>query len=403
MSATTPARVAAAPNPAAARMPPGETPPVSAQEPAAARILVVDDQPANIQLVGTVLGHLGHEIIPAADGATALKRVALRPPDLILLDVLMPGMDGCEVCRQLKANPAWADIPVVFLSAADDKELIVRALDSGGVDYITKPINHAELVSRVRTQLALKSARDHLKQLAEDKDELLGILAHDLKSCLAGINMSADWLHRQVARRDDARLAEVSENILRSSAQALAFVKEFLANVNADHGFVVKPAAANLADAATRVVQRHQEAARCKRLEIRTEFPAAAVTALADATALDQVLDNLLSNALKFSPEGKKVFVTVHPAGQYAECVVRDEGPGFTADDKQRMFRRYERLSARPTAGEPSTGLGLSIVRKLVQAMRGELRCDSTPGGGASFTVRLPRPTQIKSNADDEN
>src|SRR6267142_6954464 len=155
-----------------------------------ARILVVDDQPANIQIVGSVLGKLGFEIIPAADGATALKRVALRTPDLILLDLLMPGMGGIEVCRQLKENPGWKDIPVVFLSAADDKDLIVRALDSGGVDYITKPFNQAELISLVRTQLALKTARDQLRRLAEDKDELLGILAHDLKNHLGGMHMS---------------------------------------------------------------------------------------------------------------------------------------------------------------------------------------------------------------------
>ena len=106
----------------------------------------------------------------------------------------MPGMDGCEVCRQLKENPDWKDIPVIFLSAADDKDLIVRALDAGGVDYITKPFNQAELISRVRTQLALKTARDRLKQLAEDKDELLGILAHDMKNYLGGMNMSAELL-----------------------------------------------------------------------------------------------------------------------------------------------------------------------------------------------------------------
>src|SRR5580692_3217602 len=121
------------------------------------RILVVDDQPANIQIVGAVLGKLGHEIIPASDGATALKRVALRLPDLILLDLLMPGMNGYEVCLQLKLNPAWKEIPVIFLSAADDKEMIVRALDSGGVDFITKPFSHAELICRVRTQLTFKA------------------------------------------------------------------------------------------------------------------------------------------------------------------------------------------------------------------------------------------------------
>src|SRR6187401_2969089 len=114
-----------------------------------ARILVVDDQPANIQVVGSVLGKLGHEIIPASDGPTALKRIALRPPDLILLDLLMPGMDGCEVCQRLQENPVWKNIPVVFLSAADDKDFVVRALQAGGVDYITKPFNQMELVSRV--------------------------------------------------------------------------------------------------------------------------------------------------------------------------------------------------------------------------------------------------------------
>ena len=188
-----------------------------------ARILVVDDQPANIQIVGAVLGNLGYEIIPASDGATALKRVALRPPDLILLDLLMPGMGGCEVCLRLKENPDWKDIPVIFLSAADDKDLIVRALDSGGVDYITKPFNQAELISRVRTQLALKAARDQLKQLAEDKDELLGILAHDLKNYLGGINMSAELMSGQIKRFNDERLTQLSENMLRSSALVAGF------------------------------------------------------------------------------------------------------------------------------------------------------------------------------------
>jgi two-component system sensor histidine kinase/response regulator len=366
--------------------------PATAFENRPARILVVDDQPANLQIVGAVLGNLGHEIIPAEDGATALRRVALRPPDLILLDLLMPGMDGCEVCSQLKADTACQHIPVIFLSAADDKDLIVRALDSGGVDYITKPFNQAELVSRVRTQLVLKLARDQLRQLAEDKDELLGILAHDLKNYLGGMNVSAGLLHRQLARFNDERVRQLAENIFRTSAQSLAFVKAFLANAAADHGFAFKPAAINLAEAAAATARQHEEAAQQKRISIHLEPPAGAVMALADGSALDQVLDNLVSNAVKFSPPSKRVFLTVRSAPGHAECVVRDEGPGFSTADKERMFRRYGRLSARPTGGEPSTGLGLSIVRKLVLGMGGQLLCDSTPGQGAAFTVRLPQP-----------
>ena len=357
-----------------------------------ARILVVDDQPANIQVVGAVLGRLGHEIIPAADGATALRRLALRLPDLILLDLLMPEMDGCEVCRRLKKNPEWSSIPVIFLSAADDKDFVVRALESGGVDYITKPFNQAELVSRVHTQLSLKQTRDRLTQLAEDKDELLGILTHDLKNHLGGMQMSAQLLNERLARGPgaDPRAAQLADNIQRTSGQLLAFVKEFLANAAVDHSLALQPGAVSFSEAAVTAVQRHEEAARHKQLVMHLEFPATGTTVLADATALDQVLDNLLSNALKFSPPGRSIALRVQAEAGFVSCRIEDHGPGFTDEDKTRMFRRYTRLSARPTGGEPSSGLGLSIVRKLVLALGGELICESTPGQGTTFIIRLP-------------
>jgi two-component system sensor histidine kinase/response regulator len=260
------------------------------------------------------------------------------------------------------------------------------------VDYITKPFNQAELISRVRTQLALKTARDQLKQLAEDKDELLGILAHDLKNFLGGISMSADLMSGQIKNLNDERLTQLTDNMVRSSALALAFVKEFLANSATDHGFTIKPTVVNLAEIASAAVEQYQEAARRKKIKIQTDFPAKPIVVVADVFALDQILDNLISNALKFSPPGKQVFVSVRSLNHHAECVVRDEGPGFTAEDKTKMFRRYGRLSARPTDGEPSTGLGLSIVRKLVLGMNGELFCESGPEKGAALIVRLPHP-----------
>src|ERR1017187_7204237 len=119
-------------------------------------LLVVDDQESNIQVLGAALGKLGFEILPATGGLQALRRLAVRRPDLILLDLLMPEMDGFEVCRRIRENADWAEIPIIFLSSVDDKRLIVRAFERGGVDYITKPFNHAELVTRMRTHLALK-------------------------------------------------------------------------------------------------------------------------------------------------------------------------------------------------------------------------------------------------------
>lgn len=356
-----------------------------------ARILVVDDQASNIQVVGSILGNHGHEIIPASDGATALKRIAAVLPDLILLDLLMPSMSGRDVCLELKKNPDWRDIPVIFLSAADDKELIVSALDAGGVDYITKPFNQAELISRVRTQLALKSARDRLKELAEDKDELLGILAHDLKNHLGGLNMSTKLLFERVRHLHDERIQRLAENAFYSSGQLLAFVKDFLSNAAAEHKFEPQLTTVDAAATAAMVIRLFEDRVRRKQLQIQTDFAAEETIALADAHAMDQIFSNLISNAVKFSPAGKKIFVTVRGDTDCVECSIRDEGPGFTADDKTRMFRRYGRLSARPTAGETSTGLGLSIVRKLVLAMNGELICESTPGQGATLTVRLPK------------
>src|SRR5579859_766289 len=236
-------------------------------------LLVVDDQESNIQVIGTALGQLGFEIMPATGGAQAFQRLAVRRPDLILLDLLMPQMDGFEVCRKIRENPDWAEIPIIFLSSADDKGLIVRALESGGVDYITKPFNNAELVTRVRTHLALKRARDELKRLAEDRDELLGILTHDLKNHLGGMDLSAQMLRDRTEALADPKLRLMAENISHSSSQMLAFVKEFLANASTDHGVKVQTGPVNLSDAAARAVQQHQEVAKHKQLVLKVVLP----------------------------------------------------------------------------------------------------------------------------------
>ncbi|MGH7995029.1 MAG: hybrid sensor histidine kinase/response regulator [Opitutaceae bacterium] len=355
------------------------------------RILVIDDQESNVQVVGNILGALGFEILAATSGEQALRRLAAGRPDLVLLDLLMPGMDGLEVCRRIRSMPEHAELPVIFLSAADDKTSVVRALEAGGMDYVTKPFNPSELTTRVRTHLALKAARDRLQQLAEDKDELLGILAHDLKNHLGGMQMSAQLLNDRAVSAGDERLERLAANILRATTQMSAFVHEFLANSSADRGLNLKMEALCLTDIAIGVVQQYQEAARSKEISLAYTGTLEPVSVAADRPALDQVLGNLLSNALKFSPSGKRVWVSVRPdAAGGGACAVRDEGPGFTEEDRALMFRRYRRLSARPTGGEPSTGLGLSIVRKLVDGMRGTLACENVPGAGAQFLLTLP-------------
>lgn len=355
-------------------------------------ILIVDDQVHNLQVVGDLLHEIGCEIMIANSGMQALKRLEARKPDLILLDVMMPNMSGIATCKKIKEQAENADLPIVFLSAADDKKLIVEALESGGVDYVTKPFNRAELLTRVRTQLALKAARDDLRRLAEDKDELLGILTHDLKNHLGGMQMSAQLLKDRGERLADARTRRLTDNILHSTTQMLEFVKEYLTNAQSENqsGLSLQPV--NVSDVARHSLKFHLLSAERKNIAITTDFSHKNVTAMADASALQQLLGNLLSNAIKFSPMNSPVHLSVHPceAESCVECQIRDSGPGFSEEDHLKMFRRYGRLSARPTAGEPSTGLGLSIVKKLATAMQGHLTVNSTLGSGATFVLRLP-------------
>ena len=310
------------------------------------RILVVDDQPANIKTLGGLLGKLGFEIIPALDGDQALKRLGVCRPDLILLDVLMDGFDGFEVCRRIRADAEWAEITIIFLSAADDKEFTIRAFAVGGTDYVTKPFNRAELVSRVRTHLALKFARDRMKQLAEDKDELIGILAHDCNNHLGGIGMTAQLIRSRAEALGDGRLQQMAESVEQASGRMLAYLKEFLSNAAAEHGLVKESQVMRLKPTLSGLVHRHQESARRKQLKLRLDAGDEDTSVEADPAAMDQVLDNLLSNAIKFSPLGKQIVVGVRDAGNEVECYISDQGPGFSEEDRRLLFRRYAVLDA---------------------------------------------------------
>lgn len=361
-------------------------------------ILVVDDQEENRLIISKVLSMMFYDVVSADGGEQALKRLAERTPDLILLDVIMPDMDGITACRHIKAEARWTDTPVIFLSAADDKNLIVEALEVGGVDFVTKPFNKAELVTRVRTQLALKQARDQLRGLAEDKDEILGILAHDLKNTLSGMTLSAELLRTRISDLP-ARCVPLVENIVNATARMLAFMHEFLANQHAEQ-LQIKTETVNLVELARRIGASLQPVASAKDITLTTCIPKAPVSVKADPEALTQVFENLLSNAIKFTPQGGKVDFNVgRPKAGMAKCVVKDTGPGFTLEDRKRMFRRYGRLSARPTGNEPSTGLGLSIVKRLVDAMGGSITLADNTGIGSEFIVAL-RVTDCDSSAD---
>jgi two-component system sensor histidine kinase/response regulator len=205
------------------------------------------------------------------------------------------------------------------------------------------------------------------------------------------MQMSAKLLHDRAAAVPDPRLNRMATNILEASDQMFSFVKEFLANAAADRGLTLSTESVSLQEAASATVQRYTEAALRKSIRINEDYPPDVPLVEADRGALDQVIDNLVSNAVKFSQPETSVWLSIGPAAEgFLEFRVKDEGPGCDDQDLAQMFTRYRRLSARPTAGEPSTGLGLSIAKRHVDAMKGTLHCESAAGQGATFVLRLP-------------
>jgi two-component system sensor histidine kinase/response regulator len=366
------------------------TPVPSGKERRAPLVMVVDDEPVNVQLVSTLLTEFGYEVLPALSGEEALERSALRRPDLAIFDLKMPGMDGIALCRQFRETPELAAVPVIFVTGTADEEALVRCFEAGAVDFLNKPILAAELQQRVRTHLELKFSRDRLVLKARDCDTLTAMVAHDLKSPLASIRFSVQMLAEEPALREE-RLQDLLASLVDSTDRTLAFIEDFLTR-NAAASTVsldaFRPFA--LRDLLASVVQIYNQYGSEKK--IRVEFPPAEpLEAFADPLAVEHVIENLLSNAIKFAPPGSRVRVVLEPGSPgTARVRVLDRGPGINEDDRKRLFQRYVRLSARPTCGESSTGLGLSIAKQLVDAMHGSLAYEPRPGGGSVFVFELP-------------
>lgn len=357
---------------------------------AGATVLVVDDQPTNIQMVGSQLAAAGFDVMPARSGAEALARIRARTPDLILLDLLMPEMDGFAVLAQLRADSQLAALPVIVLTSLQDRELLVRAFNAGAVDYLTKPFVVEELLARARTHIELKRARDHLARIAREQGELTQIVAHDLKSPLSNIQFSAQMLQQ---KRDlpAARQQGLLRTIADSASEALRFVQVYLGRwadgeLRRRHNIE----AVALQPLVLDLVERMADAAAARGVQIVVTAAAELPAVAADRIGIGNVLQNLLSNAIRYGGGEGSIEVELGRGtpGQVRVCVL-DRGPGISAADQARLFRRFARL---PTSAEVSnsTGLGLAIAKQEAIQMGGQLWYEDRPGGGAVFALELP-------------
>ena len=359
------------------------------------RILVVDDISKNLQVVGTILRNEGYHVMPATSGLQALGRVSAQPPDLILLDLMMPEMDGLEVCSRLKAEPLTRQIPVIFLTASNEMEHLMKGFEAGAVDYITKPFNAPELLARVRTHLELKHARERLREMNEEKNEFMGIAAHDLRNPLSAIQGYAEMIiedAQSLAHRD---LEGNGQRIREAAKRMTEMVQNFLDANRIERGELkLNMAISDLSPLLQSVLETQSPHATAKGKIIQIELPPTPTLALADVSITLQVFENLVSNAVKYSPPGKKIFVRLKAETGVVRFEVEDQGLGLSKEDQKKLFGKFARLSAKPTGGEHSTGLGLSIVKRLVEAMNGKVWCESELGMGAKFIVTIPQPIE---------
>jgi len=349
-------------------------------------ILVVDDELANVQVVGTMLATFGYDLMVAQDGEQAIERVRAKTPDLVLLDIRMPGKSGLEVCSELHAMKGMEGVPIIFLSADDDKSTIVKALETGGVDYITKPFNKAELIARVRSHLELKKTREECQHLLRKAEHFLEIMAHDLRNWVGSSHFSAQLLDEMEDLTDKGR--RLSAMIKESTAQALSFIDEYLANARAASTTLeLERKVFDLGPLARASVAYHGDEAKAKNITLNFELPPGRLRVKSDRVAVLRIVENLVTNAIKFSPLGSTV--TMKFAENPVSLTVSDEGPGFSAEDREQLFEPYTRLSSRPTGGEISTGLGLSIIKQLCDLLDIAIVVES-PAKGASIRLTFP-------------
>lgn len=384
-------------------------------------ILIVDDMPQNVQVLVGILKREGFNCMPAMNGEHALKIVEKRKPDLILLDIQMPGIDGFEVCKQLQHNPETRTIPIIFLSARVESEDVIRGLQLGAVDYITKPFQQTELLVRVRNHLELKHARTYLE---EHNDELerkvqertaelrvaienerefknlhskfISIVSHQFRTPMTGILLNADLYLRSVEKGDPLSPEKVSAMF----AHTVAGVKRMISMLDSNAKFL-NIETLILTDPKSEVDIRELcnhtvftfRGNESPQQSIRVIAPDHEhVRVLAQPFVLESALLELLKNAAQYSPQESEIVVGIHCTDNAVQIRVVDQGRGVPEYEAEAIFELFRRGQQEEEIGTvPGLGIGLAIARVCMQqVMKGKVWCESTLGKGATFVLEIP-------------
>jgi len=358
------------------------------------RVLIVDDESSARDALEALLYQEGYELAFARDGYEALSAIADAPPDTVLLDVMMPNLDGFEVCRHIKGDARWQHISVVLVTALDSKEDIVRGLDAGADEFLSKPVNGPELRARVRTMLRIKSQYDQLREALRMREDLTNMIVHDMRDPLTTLLALSNLL------LDTAQTPEMRSDLEGIHAAALrlgSFLNDMLMLAKMQAGkMLLRRIIVDVNQLVRGVARSHAAVAQAYGIELIADLPEQSREILADANLLQRVLDNLLSNALKFSPADTTVTVRVaYPlsggkgADGYAVRIqVLDEGPGIAREERERLFRQFEVADLARHRGA-QIGLGLAFCKMVVQAHGGRISVQANEPRGSVFTVEL--------------
>ena len=360
-----------------------------------ANILVVDDTVENLRLLSSMLGARGYEIRPVTSGRLALQAVERDPPDLVLLDINMPEMNGYEVCTRLKERAEHRDIPVIFLTALDAVADKVKAFEVGGIDYITKPFQLEEVQARVNTHVALRRAAkqisesyERLQALEKLRDDLVHMVVHDMRSPLMVMLGHLDLLRQSAEHKlDQEALGDL--RIVAGAARALGQMANDLLDVSRleEQKLPLQLAPHDLVEMAENVRASLGTLERGRSVDLRAQ---GALVVRCDGALVRRVIENLVMNAVKHTPAGCGLCVSVGANAQRARIEVADEGPGVPVEARQKIFEKFETVAARAQRKYHSAGLGLAFCKLAVEAHGGAIGVEPRAPRGSVFWFELP-------------
>jgi two-component system sensor histidine kinase/response regulator len=364
---------------------------MSNKESSQTTILVVDDDPTNLSVLLAYLQDMHYNILVAQNGESALEQIPYALPDLILLDIMMsPGIDGFETCRRLKANKHTKDIPVIFMTALSDIENKIKGFEVGGVDYITKPLEHQEVVARVRTHLTLRHQQKQLQAFNVSKDTFFSVIAHDLRGPLSSLQVLTQVAEEKLETYTPDKLREVI-GLQRTSIEHLSqLLENLLTWSRIQQGMIAcHPSRIELEAIVARNIELLTPHGNQKQITLSGAVPTN-VVAYADLNMVDTVIRNLLSNAVKFTKPGGSVEVSATQIETAVEVSVADTGIGIPTEKVPTLFRIDQRYKRVGTAREKGTGLGLILCKEFIEKNGGKIWVESEVGKGTIVRFTLP-------------